>query len=388
MSRQYSPKTFLRQTPNPVLRRYFRSKGIDPEVDWDALTPRKIDALFDAIEALPDTQRDAVERDFRRIFDLATPRGRLLLIEQGTELGLGLDERLADMENHYEAAMVAFLDHRDVFEIVSCVHEMDRLGHWRKRRVGERLHATTEPERIEAFEAALRGIYRKQGRGRCCHVDRYQRRDPLRFCYFAYPEDFPTSDVEYDERRNFRRVTRRPVMENAFVYDPESGTLDISATGPREHKEALAEAFCKHILGLAALPPEDGRPRYTLAPAMDPSFEFPIEPEDGVARIEFKSIRLDYPDAEQTRITVSVTPNGTPNAIHTSMRRNLNPGTRPLRDLHPSQGQIVAEFKPVNGRRGKRVNTTITYPDRCSLGDDPHEQVVRHILHRAGLAND
>lgn len=388
MSRQYSPKTFLRQTPNPVLRRYFRAKGIDPEVVWDALTPRSIDPLYEAIEALPDGQREAVERDFRQVFDLANPRGRLVFVEQGAVLGVDLGERLADVENHYDAAMVVLLEHADVFEVASCVHEMDRLGHWRKRQIGKRLHASTEPDRIEAFEAALRRIYRKQGRGRCCHVDPYQRRDPLRFCYFAYPEDFPTSDVEYDEHRTFQRVTRRPAMENAFVYDPEAGTLDISATGPKEHKEALAEAFCKHILGLAALPPEDGRPRYTLAPAMDPSFQFPVEPEDGVARIEFKSIRLDYPDAEQSRITVSVTPDGTPNAIHASMRRNLNLSASPLSDLHPSQGQIVAEFKPVNGRRGRRVRATVTYPDRCNLGDDPHEQVVRRILQRAGLAND
>ena len=385
MSRQYSPKTFLRQTPKPALRRYFVSKGIDLEVDWEALTPRRVDPLFEAVEALPDDVRDSVERDFRQVFDMANARGRLLLIEQGTVLGADLGARLDGVENHYEAAMVAFLEHRDVFELASCVHEMDRLGHWRKRLVGKRLHASEEPERLRAFEEALRRIYRGQGRGRCCHVDRYQRRDPLRFCYFAYPEDFPTSDVEYDERHNFRRVTRRPAMENAFVYDPESGTLDISATGPKEHKEALAEAFCKHILGLAALPPEDGSPRYTLEPAMDPSFEFPIEPGDGIDRMWFKSLRVDVPDSEQTRLTLNVTPNGRPNAIHVSMRRNVN--TR-LSELFPSQGVIVAEFKPVKGNRGRRRRATITYPDRCNLGDDPEEQAIRRVLQRAGMAND
>jgi len=388
VSRQYSPKTFLRQTPKSTLRQYFQAKSITLEVDWEALTPRRIDPLHHAIEALPDEQRDGVERDFRQLFDMADARGRLLLIEQAEVRGEDLASRLEHVENHYEAAMVALLEHPHVFEIAACVHEMDRMGRWRRRSVGKRLRASDDPNDIRTFEDALRSIYNKQGRGRCCHVDRYERRDPLRFCYFAYPEDFPTSDVEYDKRRNFRRVTRRPAMENAFVYDPESGVLEISATGPKKHKEALAEAFCKHILGLEALPPEDGRPRFTLQPAMDPSFEFPIEPEDGVAQVAFKSVRLDYPDADQTRITVNVTRNGTTKALHASMEDKLKFDAYPLSALHPSQGKILAEFKPTNGRRGKRVSATVTYPDRCNLGDDPHEQVLRRILQRAGIAND
>lgn len=386
MSRQYSPRTLLRQTPNPALHQYFKTNGIELKVDWGALSPRRIDPLFDAIEALSNEQRDQVDQDFRQTFDMANPRGRLLLGEQAAVLGFDLGERLDGVENHYEAVMVVYIERREVLEIASCVHEMDRLGHWRKRLVGKRLHASEEPERLKAFEDALRRIYRKQGRGRCCHVDRYQRRAPLRFCYFAYPEDFPTSDIEYDEGQNFHRVTRRPAMENAFAYDPEAGTLEISATGPQKHKEALAEAFCVHILGLGALPPEDGSPRYTLEPAMDPSFAFPIEPEDGIARMEFKSLRVSIPDPEQSSYTMGVMPNGTPNAIRASMRRNLS--ALALGDLFPSQGVILAEFKPVNGKRGKRVKATVTYPDRCNLGDDPSEQVVRRVLQRAGVANE
>jgi len=387
MTRQYSPKTFLRQSPNPVLQQYFRSNDISLEVDWKCLTPRRIDPLFDAIEALPDEVRDAVEQDFRLIFAMATPKGRLLLIEQGAVLGVDLSERLDGVENHYEAAMVAFLEHREVFDTASCVHGMVRLDK-RKRLVGKRLHASEAPEQINAFEEALRRTYRRQGRGRSCHVDRYQRRDPMRFCYFAYPEDFPISDVEYDEDHNFRHVTRRPAMENAFVYVPEAGTLQIGATGDKEHKEKLAEAFCKHILGLKELPPEDGSPRYTLERVMEPSFEFPIEPEDGIERMDIKTLRVDTGDAEQSRITLDITPNGTPNGIHASIGRNLNPSVHPQDSMFPSQAVIVTEFKSANGKRGPRVKTRVTYPDRCSLGDDPQEQVVHRVLQRAEIASE
>jgi len=388
MTRQYSPKTFLRQSPNPVLQQYFHANNLALDVDWKCLTPRRIDPLFDAIEALPDEARESVERDFRLVFGMATPKGRLLFIEQGEIRSIDLAERLSHVENHYEAAMVIFLEHREVFEVASCVNEMHLLGHWRKRWVGKGLHATTEPEQIAAFEDAMQGIYKKQGRGRHCHVDRYERRDPLRFCYFAYPEDFPTSDIEYDDQHNFGRVTRHPAMENAFVYDPQAGVVEISATGPKKHKEALAEAFCVHILGLKTLPPENGLPRITLEPAMNPSFSFPIEPEDGVVRMEFKTIRLDYPCAEQMQLTVKIKPNGTPNAIHALMRDKLGLMRNTLRPLYPSQAKIVVEFEPANGRRGKRMTFQVTSPDSCGLGDDPHEQIARRILKRAGITND
>lgn len=388
MTRAYSPKAFLRQCPNNILRAYFLAKGIPIEVNWGMLTPRKVEPLFDAIEKLPDDQRQRVERAFRLVFEMATEKGRLLLVEQADILGVDLGERFADGENAYEAAMIAFLEYPSVFEIASCVHDVFRMGNWRKRTVGERLHASDDPESIEAFASALKRIYQKQGRGRSCHVDRYQRLDPLRFCYFAYPENFSTSDVEYDDEHNFHRVTRRPALENVFTYDPEAGTLDISATGDKEHKEALAEAFCKHILGLKSLPPEKAKPEYTLKPVMDPSFQFPIEPGDGIARVDIKSLRLDYPDAGQTRITVGTKPNGTANAIHESMARTLDLKSFPLDRLHPSRAEVVVEFKPVNGKPVKRLNFPITYPDRCGLGDDPQEQIARQILRRAGIAND
>ena len=43
-------------------------------------------------------------------------------------MGVDLGERFADAENHYEAAMIAFLEPASVFEIASCVHNIFRMG--------------------------------------------------------------------------------------------------------------------------------------------------------------------------------------------------------------------------------------------------------------------
>src|SRR5690606_25441186 len=101
MTRAYAPKTFLRQCPNDALKAYFDAKGIPIEIDWQSLTPRKIDPLFEATEGLPDNLRQRVDRDFRLVFEMATDKGRLLIIEQADVLGIELGDRVADGENAY-----------------------------------------------------------------------------------------------------------------------------------------------------------------------------------------------------------------------------------------------------------------------------------------------
>ena len=101
MARQYSQRTFLRQTPNAVLKEYFAGKGLLGDVDFDALTKETdIEAVSEAIEALPDAQRAAVEADFEQVNELAYAKGVEAVwsqnsaghLERACEEDSGLDE--------------------------------------------------------------------------------------------------------------------------------------------------------------------------------------------------------------------------------------------------------------------------------------------------------
>jgi hypothetical protein len=37
MARQYSPKSFLRQAPNKLIRRYLEDRNVGNDIKWDAL---------------------------------------------------------------------------------------------------------------------------------------------------------------------------------------------------------------------------------------------------------------------------------------------------------------------------------------------------------------
>ena len=63
MPRQYSTKTFLRQAPNSLLRRYLQKHEIGYDLPWDHLPETEIDVIFKTIQAAPETMRRRIDRD-------------------------------------------------------------------------------------------------------------------------------------------------------------------------------------------------------------------------------------------------------------------------------------------------------------------------------------
>src|SRR5450631_3543770 len=83
MATNYSPKQFLRQVPNPLLKAFFDRRGELPDIDWDALGEMDADPVFEAWQTLPETARAQVERLFRSVSDLSSAQGIQTLIEEG-----------------------------------------------------------------------------------------------------------------------------------------------------------------------------------------------------------------------------------------------------------------------------------------------------------------
>jgi len=82
MSRNYSPKTFLRQTPNHILKEYFRRKDLLKGINFDKLGETEIDLIFEAMDDLSGKQRSDIEAEFRQINQMACEKGVLVLIEK------------------------------------------------------------------------------------------------------------------------------------------------------------------------------------------------------------------------------------------------------------------------------------------------------------------
>lgn len=389
MGRQYSAKTFLRNVPNDLLKHYFESRCIDLGLEWVRLDETEVNPVFVALEALPATTRSQVDTDFALIHEMACEDGVQVILEEARNWGGDWAEQFAGMRNHYERALWTFLHEPRRFHVAGRFHEMDRFGGWRHRFVGRRLETQDDEETLVAFEKRLQLLYRRQGRGRFCHIDYYERRDPERHCYFAYPEDYASTDVGYDESGRFHHRPRRSAFEVIFVYRPEEGVLELHAKGDKRQNAELAEIFCTTILGLVELPAENARVPFDLTVLKNRDFPFTTDPRDRVAAVHVRQLRFDLPEPTPGRITVSShASNRSPCALHDLLDEAINQARVSVETMHVSLAKLRFVFAPHNGERPKTLTFEVTYPDRCTLKDDPLDQIAKKYLREWGIARD
>ena len=388
MARQYSAKTFLRNVPNTLLEEYFKRRGVDLGFQWSHLHETDIDPIFLALEKLPDQTRGEIDTDFRMINDLCSTAGVLSILDQATLWDHDLGARFAPMRNAYERAFWTFLNEPHHFRIAGNFHEMDRRGAWHRRTVGDAIEPLVDENARSKLQIRLQLIYRRQGRGKYCHVDYYFRRSPDRHCFFAYPEDHADTDLGFDEKGRLQQRARRSAFEVIFVYRPDEGVLELHARGKKKEIMQLETAFCQIILGLDDLP-SNGRVPFDMRILKDPSFSFPTELADRVAAVDVRQLRFDVVGAAKERITFSVAPRGSePEALHQLINRAIHRSKLPPDELTVSQARMRFTFEPLNGERAKSLTFEVTHPNRCSLRDDPHDQIAKKYLKQWGIARE
>ena len=116
MARHYTTKDFFRQMPNALLARYFHARGFFNDLDFAAMKEGKPDELFAAWLNLPEGQRNAMDTEFRDIFEMSCEKGFRAIID---EVEFHLDEndftawveKLSALPSHFDRAMLVFLDH-------------------------------------------------------------------------------------------------------------------------------------------------------------------------------------------------------------------------------------------------------------------------------------
>ena len=388
MSRNYSPKTFLRQTHNKILKEYFHRKGLLKGIKFDKLGNTEIDPIFKAMDELSDKQRNNIEADFRQINEMAYEKGVLLLIEEAGSVYHKVDllPIFEPMKNHYEKAFWVFLNHSRVFEVTCDLAYMDRIGSWGSRKVGAELVPAVEEKDKRKLADSVSEFYKKQGRGHRCHVDNYLRQQPERHCYFVYPEDYATTELGFDDEGKFYHQLRKPAFEVIFVYRPQSGILEVSAKGGKKVVEALQEIFCKTILGLDGLPKLEKR-HFDLSKLNDKTLKFVTEPADGIEKVTLKMLRLDLPGIGNRRITLEANSSNDEQPVYTLIEKALNKSNIPLDRAFITKVKIQIQFAARDGKKGKSMTFEISSPDRCTLKDDPLDQIAKKYIEKWGLVS-
>ncbi len=389
MTRHFSTKDFFRQIPNTLLQRFFSKQGVFENVDFEALPESKPDILFSLWLNLTESQRNSMDAEFRDIFELSCEKGFKAIIDEAQwhlrddQNGLAaLITELAGLANHFERAMVTFLDHHRYWKGATRFYHADTLPYWRKRNHMRNNPAAVDPESINELANLIRNYFHHaEGRGNNCVVEPF-RRGNLDY-FFAYPEDYSQQSIEW-VNGTFDKRPHNPAFEVVFVYSQKEGSLDLNFRGSSKAVEPLQSMFAQAILKLDELPPNPKDTRvYDLSPLFKKNFEFTYALGSGIEQVAVQKLRLSSRIKKGDRITLEADTADNRNAVYELMEKMKS--ALPMHMYNITQAELSVTLSANGDKAPKVVKVRITHPNSCSLKYEEMDLKLRDMLSTSGL---
>jgi len=377
MATQYQHLHFFRKMPNADLARYFESRKVALGVDLTELKENDSEAIFQAFKALSEEQQATIEAEFQAINALAFDGGIKALVDEAAfhDKDDSFAKSIAEITGFHPKVMWAFLEKRSYWRGASRFLHADNVSpsFWKKRIDFPPAHPCVEDEDIAELEDAISSFfYSKWGKGRNCKVEPFRRHNKEYF--FAYPEDFAQSTVEWVSDK-LETLARHPAFEIIFVYCEEGHSLDIYAPKNIKAIPELQRLFAKAILKIDALPNgEFHKCVYEIDALEDAKFEFTKPEGAGISSIVVTHLRLTLDEGKNRHITLRADTKKNDKAVYDL----LDELTLPAYSI--TQIGLKVIFYPVDGQASKRRTFNITPPSSCALNYDGNDAVIREML--------
>ncbi len=375
--------------PNALLARYFQGHNLLGDLDFSAIRDTQPDELFAAWLALPDDKRKAIDAEFLDIFEMSCEKGFHAIrdeaawhLNEDPQAYIEFVEKLAALANHYERAMVTFLEYPGFWKGATHFYHADTLPYWRKRKNLSHLPAALDQDSRRELAGLIRNYFHKtEGRGKNCVVEVLRRGDLDYF--FAYPEDYSQQSIEW-VNGEFGRRPHNPAFEVIYVYSEKEGSLDLNFRGSYKTIEPLQAMFAEAILKLAHLPPDpkDGRV-YDLNLLRRKTFNFVFSVGSGITDVAVKKLRLSSKVKKGDRITLEADASGNSEAVYDLLDQIGE--SLPLHLYNVTQVEIAASVMVDSEKPPKSVTIRITHPNSCSLKYDEVDIELRHMLEASGI---
>jgi len=381
MAGQYSHKQFFRHVPHLQLDDYFKSREVDLGIDFKELKEKDVDSLFDVFTGLSPELQATIEAEFQDVNAMACEGGVAALIDEaGFHKDVSFIDSIATIEGFHAKVMWAFLDKKVYWRGATMFLHADNVSasYWKKRNDLPAVPPNVEDADIDKLARAISEFfYSKEGRGKNCKVEPYRRNKKEYF--FAYPEDFSQSGVEWVSD-TLKTLAHHPAFEIIFVYSEEEGSLDIYAPKNTKAVPELQRIFAKTILKLNSLP--DGtidKRVYDLAPLDDTNFEFKIEPVAGISSVVITRLRLTLKQGSRRRIVLEADTSNKPKAVYDLLNELKLPA------YYITQVGVKVTFEALADKRAKTRTFNITYPNSCALNYDGNDLKIRKMLASSGI---
>jgi hypothetical protein len=330
-----------------------------------------------------------MDEEFANIFEMSCEKGFRAICDEA-QWHLAADppaytefvEKLAALANHYERAIVTFLDHNQFWKGATLFYHADTLPYWRKRKNLPHKPASLDTESRRDLADLIRKYFHfTEGRGKNCVVELFRRGE--RDYFFAYPEDYSQQSIEWVDGE-FGRRPHNPAFEVIYVYSQKEGSLDLNFRGSHKAIEPLQGMFATVILKLPELPPDPEDDRvYDLVPLRQKSFNFVFDVGSGIQGVAVKKLRLSSKVKRGDRITVEADSGDNPGAVYELLDKIGK--SVPLHGYNVTQVELIASVMVDADKPPKSVTIRITHPNSCSLRYDGLDLKLRDMLEASGI---
>ncbi|GIV04137.1 MAG: hypothetical protein KatS3mg015_2967 [Fimbriimonadales bacterium] len=385
MAKQFDLRKQLKLHEKGLLQRLLAEHGELLDFAWDSLKPLDVEPLIKEWDRIQEDKRRQVQVVLQDVNELADERSHRILLE---ELQWRCPDKLATLREQnspLDRALWAYLEARQAFDEAAIFARAEALrsGQFANRWNGlpsTRIQMTDELR--EALQEEVRSYYwANELRGGVCRVHHYQRANGAEF-FFAYLPDWPDRRLVFDADGNLTPREETYTFTNVFIYVPSEGALELIAKGGKKVHLSLRKAFCKAVLGIEVDDDEPVRPSYQLDHLLDPNFAFVTEPQDRIAAVRLRRIRL-VPTISLPALEY-LEPKFLENASHADVMTTINRllGAHNLNRTQVTVAQvgIQLQFLSDGRRRGKTMTFNVTYPNTCDLKSKPDD--VRAIGER------
>ncbi|MDA9858730.1 hypothetical protein N9D23_11480 [Rubripirellula sp.] len=293
----FNPRTVFRQTSNGLLEEMVRMLNVPMRLNWSELAETDVDSIIAAYQGLDEESRQRVELTLHDLHSMVGEESQLAIFQQCRRAGENeFLKELEQYESRYDVAILTRLARPEVWRVATRFALADRViggrSSYRRIELPVAKPRTTSKD-LRSFASALSAFYSAhQARGRRCVAEYLLRDDGVHYVFASLDNYRQTVVKLVDGRDDFERVCQTHAFENVFVYDEPNHTTDVYALGGKPVIQPLTTIFAREFVGIE-LPPEDPNSEpYALDRLLNPNFDFPTQPVDGIRGVVIESARV------------------------------------------------------------------------------------------------
>lgn len=369
-------RKFIRHSSPSGLKAYFEHQSIDiTDINWSQEDSSVIKQILRSVGQLHKDDVAQLKVDSQRIIQITDELGQqslLCMMDDGSPLDT--------IDNPYDRACWVYLHKPEVFRRTQDMHYAD--GYRGKRRNwtpfdGPKAKIIPHIKCMDEFKS---NVAKQLGLGQKLWVDRFDRQrigddgvvhELVQF--MIYQEGLPRNNLAFEGSQLVAQI-RRPVREMALTYQSTTGRIEAVAN-TLVHRQILAEAFAKYVLGASQQLVMVPAKRFDLSVLTSPCV-FDTDIEDRIERVEVITLRVHSP--QMAKVLTLESDNAAKKCIAASNTTFFGANAT-LGPCTINKAKITAVFHPERrGQRGQRISFTIAEPSSCNLTNQTErERLIR-----------